>query len=156
NYRYHHGMFLLSTGAFDEGWADHEWRLEDAGDRGGGRVLQAPRGGGGELNGKRIHVVREQGGGGSGQVARSIAQLASRGAAVTFLVLKPLATLIRRSFPGVDVTDAMGVRAPYNYQLPVLSLPYALRITGNDLPGPVPYLFPDPARVDAWRGRVGS
>ena len=64
--------------------------------------------------------------------------------------------LLSRSLGGIDVTDNLGVRPPFDYQIPVLSLAHALKTTLADLPGPVPYLLPDPAKVEKWRGRLGS
>ncbi len=155
-YHHHYGMFLLSTGAFDKGWQEHEWRMRDAEYSGVERISQAPRWEGQDLTGKRILVLREQGAGDTVQFARFIPRLIERGAAATVLVMKPLAALLGRSFPNADVTDNLGVRLPFDFQVPVMSLPLALDVGLKDLPGPSPYLFADPARAQKWRGRLGS
>jgi tetratricopeptide (TPR) repeat protein len=155
-YRHHYGMFLLSTGAFDKGWREHEWRLKDTGYGGVERLSDAPRWDGEDLAGKRILVLREQGSGDTIQFARFVPELRARGGAVTFLVLRPLAALLARSLAGADVTDSLGVRPAFDYQIPVMSIPAALATTLADLPGPSPYLKSDPARAEKWRARVGA
>ena len=39
--------------------------------------------------------------------------------------------------------------------LPLLSVPGVLGITPDSVPADVPYLSAEPARVDAWRERLG-
>lgn len=154
-YHHHNGMLLLSMGAFDKGWEEHEWRLRDS-QYGYDRRSAAPHWKNEDLTGKRVLVVHEQGSGDNLQFCRFVPELAARGADTSLLVLRPLAGLMRRSFPAVDVTDTLGVRKQFDYQVPIMSLPYLLKKQISDLPGPFPYLFADEARIAKWRERIGS
>jgi tetratricopeptide (TPR) repeat protein len=156
NVHQHYGMLLLARGDFTRGWAEHEWRLKQADYRSFARVSQAPLWAGEPVSGKRILVLHEQGSGDTIQFARFILDLVERGAAVTLLSTRPLLGLLRRSFPAVDVTDALGLRAEFDFQVPVMSLPAVLGVTPDALPARVPYLTADPEKVDKWRRRLGG
>jgi len=155
-YRHNRGMFLLAMGELDQGWSDHEWRLKDPNHPVLQRVSDAPRWQGQELAGKRLLVLPEQGNGDTIQFVRFVPELVARGASVTCVVGPPLVSLFKRSMPSVDVTDMLGLRTAFDYQLPIMSLAHDLKKTLADLPGPVPYLFADPQRAEKWRRQVGS
>jgi hypothetical protein len=154
--RFHFAHHLLRSGDFKRGWVEHEFRLRDPKYEGCPPIDLAPRWHGEDLTRKRLLVVREQGLGDTVQFAGLTKELAARRAAVTLAVLSPLVPLLRRSLPGFAVIDSISPSSKFDYQLPVLSLPYEL---GVDLSQPrlaAPTLVADERLVAKWRARVGA
>jgi len=146
---------LLAMGAWEEGWAHYESRLRLPLWRWphpfGLPPWQGERVEGGVL------VFAEQGLGDVLQFVRFVPRLMGRVGDVWLLVPRPLERLLRGSLPaGVRVLgEGEPVPAGVKAAVPLLSLPYRLRIGAADLPGEVPYLFADPVLVAAAGERLG-
>ncbi|HKB61215.1 MAG TPA: hypothetical protein VKC56_14360, partial [Gallionellaceae bacterium] len=66
--------------------------------------------------------------------------------------LLPLAATLKGNYTLV----ASGQPLPhFDLHCPVMSLPLAFKTTLETIPAEVPYLFADPARIAAWRTRLG-
>jgi tetratricopeptide (TPR) repeat protein len=146
-------LSLLSTGDFEKGWQEYEWRFED----GAPSPHPGPRWDGAELSGRNILLWCEQGLGDTLQFVRYAPLVAARGGRVLLCCqsasLKPLLERV----PGVAAVFGPGEPLPpFQCHAPLLSLP---RIFGTRLelmPATVPYLTPDPERVALWRGRMSQ
>lgn len=154
--RHNFGMLLLSLGDFERGWAEHEWRLKDRDYKNINPLAVAPDWHGENLDGKKILVKREQGHGDTIQFARFLPLVAALNARVTLTVPSSLKALFQRAFPAIDVTDVLGLRSGFDYQVGEMSLPHVLQARPETLPRAVPYLFADDAFVAKWRDRLGS
>jgi tetratricopeptide (TPR) repeat protein len=153
---FHFGMLLLYLGDFARGWVEHEWRLNDAEYKDINKASFAPNWRGEALAGKKLLVKKEQGNGDNVQFARFLPEIAARGAAVTLTVPSPLKAMFQRAFPMVDVTDRLGVRSGFDFQVALMSLPAVIGVDAERLPQGVPYLFADEAMIAHWRARLGD
>lgn len=145
----------FSTGDWQGGWDDFEWRLKQYEHPSKTFAKFAPKWAGEPLAGKRIVVFGEQGFGDTLQFVRFLPRLLSRGAAVTLVSQGGLTALLADNFPGVEVLPAIGLRQDFDYQISLMSLPSVFRDSLESLPA-APYLKADPARVEKWRGRIGD
>jgi hypothetical protein len=119
------------------GFTQPQWR----GEAGKGRVLL-------------VHA--EQGFGDTLQFCRFVALAAKRDLRVILEVQKPLVRLLT-GLPGVAAVIGRGEALPeFDLHAPVLSLPWALGISLETLPGGTPYLRPDPALAAHWRSWLAA
>ena len=145
---------LLATGRYAEGWREYEWR-----NRGEGGApfpnIEAPRWHGEALDGRTVLIVGEQGFGDVIQFARFLSRVKARGGRVSMAVSRPLAALFN-DHPAIDhlFTDWHRVGA-FDCYCPLSSLPEALEIDADDLPGEVPYIAADERRAKRWARRLG-
>ena len=150
--RYNQAMALLEGGHFEAGWAAYEARFA-AGDV-PARQFVRPRWTGQDIAGKTLLVWAEQGFGDSLLFARCLGILAGRGAQVVFETQPALARLMR-GLPGADLVVASGQPLPpFDFQIPLLSLPGLLGIGLDSIPAQVPYLAAEPELVETWRRRL--
>jgi hypothetical protein len=108
------------------------------------------------IAGKRLLIHSEQGLGDSLQFCRFAREVADLGAIVILEVQAPLANLLR-SLEGLSELVVCGARLPqFDYHIPIMSLPLALRKTLQTLAQPNRYLHSDPAKVAEWRSRLSE
>jgi tetratricopeptide (TPR) repeat protein len=154
---YNYGLFLLQEGRFLEAWPRYEHRWE-------GSLPKLPRPapvlpqwmGQAPQNGERLIVFGEQGFGDRLQFSRLLLDAARHfSGGVSCVVEKPLQGLFRRSFPHIDILDTVP-NEPRGWQCPMLSLPLALGVTLESLPGTIPYLVACPVRTARWADRIAA
>ncbi len=147
---------LLQDGKFAEGWAEYEWRWKTGTMRPGRRSFTQPQWRGEPGEGRVLLAHAEQGLGDTLQFCRFATQAAARGFQVILEVQKPLVRLLT----GLDRVASVVGRGEglpdFALHAPLLSLPLALGLSPDALPGPVPYLSPDPALAAAWRTRLAT
>jgi tetratricopeptide (TPR) repeat protein len=146
-------LVLLLLGKFAEGWrkyegrwqvADHDPPREDA------RVPDLA-----EVAGRRILLTCEQGHGDMIQFARYAPLLAQKGARVILQAYIEQQELMQ-TMDGVETVIAMGDKEPMaDIVTPLLSLPLVFGTELDCVPSEVPYLHASPARLAAWRHRLG-
>ncbi|HZL61633.1 MAG TPA: tetratricopeptide repeat-containing glycosyltransferase family protein [Pseudolabrys sp.] len=150
------GLLALLRGDWAAGFADYEHR-EKVGEP-TFVPLPGPRWDGEPRTGERVVLVSEQGLGDTIQFCRFAPLLAARGFDVTILTRKAMAPLLS-TLSGVTIaTDAEALAQdprPLRW-LPLLSVPGVLGIRPDSVPADVPYLSAQPARVEAWRARLGE
>jgi tetratricopeptide (TPR) repeat protein len=150
------GSIRLLMGDFASGWPDYEIRTLDPDWSVFAVRDPAPFWRGEALAGRSILVYDEQGLGDVLQFCRYLTRLAELGANTTFLTRPPLAKLMRMSFPAVRVLTQAPPGESFDFQSPLMSLPYGFGTTVDTVPGPSPYLACDPERVGKWRERLGA
>ena len=154
--RWNLSMALLAAGQLEEGWAEYEHRWGRVG-LSGSRGFAWPRWRGEPLQGRRILIWREQGLGDEIQFATCVPDLVAQGARVTLAVDPRLVGLCGRSFPEATVVeDGAWGAGPFDFQLPLGSLPALLRRRRSDFQPAWNYLIPDRARIGAWTERLGT
>lgn len=147
------GQLLLAHGRLAEGWPLHEGRLltHGADDRDACGSAGLPQWQGEALDGKAILVLPEQGYGDDIQFCRYLPWLKSRGAAQVTLACRPALAALMAGLAGADrVIDHSEVPAlleQHDYWTVLLSLPLHAATTLDTIPATVPYLRPDPARM---------
>ena len=152
---YSESLSLLTLGEFQEGWLKHEARLHDTTSGHVRRESPEPQWQGEDIAGKTILLHAEQGHGDAIQFARYVPYVVARGAAVLLEAHRSLRTLFER-IPGIAAFyTPRDIVPPIDWQCSLMSLPYALRGELAEIPATTPYLSVDPARVAAWRERLG-
>ncbi len=148
------GMARLLLGDYEAGWRDYEARFAAQRPSERRRDLTAPRlAPGTGLTGKTVLVHAEQGYGDNIQFARFVPLLASRGARVALEVPPGLGRLMA-SVAGVFHVTEQGATLPaHDFVVSVMSLPWVLGITLENLPAETPYLGV-PADVQARWDRL--
>ena len=144
-------FLLLQTGRFAEGWQGYEWRRKI--DDGTARPLSGPEWTGGDTNARRLLFYFEQGLGDTIQFSRFACSVAARGGEVLLEVQPSLGGLLG-SLEGVKVIRNGATLPEHDAELPLMSLPHVLGATLETIPRDVPYLFAEPARVEAWAKRL--
>lgn len=147
----------LLRGEFNEGFAHYEWRWKTEQLQASVRPFVQPLWTGEQsLSGKTILLHAEQGLGDTVQFCRYAKLLKHMGAKVVMEVQAPLLPLLN-SLDGVDVWLRQGDALPaFDYQCPLLSLPWALKTTPKTMPAAVPYLAADTNLIAEWGKRLGS
>ena len=152
------GCAYLAKGELEKGFALFEarWSTPVMAAYLASRAFEAPLWRGeAPIEGRTLLLHSEQGYGDIFQFCRYAALAAERGARVVLEVQAPAVALMR-TLKGVDLVVEHGQPLPaYDLHCPVMSLPHAFRTTLDTIPGQAPYLFADPAKAAAWRGRLG-
>jgi Tfp pilus assembly protein PilF len=135
---------LLMQGDFARGFEEHEWRWRLADFP--SRNFPAPLWEGQDLAGRTLLVHAEQGAGDAIQFVRLVSLLAARGAQVVLECARSLAPLFA-SVPGVAAVVCKGdPLPPFDFYVPLLSLPHRLGLTLESIPAHTSYLRPPPER----------
>ena len=150
----HYGHALLTAGKLREGWPQYEFRwLQDP-------LLSLrprfnkPMWSGQDLRGKTILLRSEQGIGDVIQFIRYAPHVKALGATVLLQLRKNIAELAE-SFEGVD--DIIKPEEPlphFDFYCPLMTLPMVFGTDVDTIPPRVPYLRPQPERLDEWRRRM--
>ncbi|HSU44260.1 MAG TPA: tetratricopeptide repeat protein, partial [Casimicrobiaceae bacterium] len=147
-------LALLAQGEYAEGFREYEWRLRLPELGGKAAALAIERWQGQDLRGKSLLLTFEQGIGDALQFVRFVAQLAERGVRVVVQAPRELCALLATA-PGVAETVATLATLPAcGAELPLLSLPYRLRIDAPGMREPGRYLQSDAARSEAIESRL--
>lgn len=151
------GLTQLLLGDFANGWQNYEWRWRCEGMMGPPRQYDRPLWlGDADIAGRTILLHHEQGLGDTLQFCRYATQVAARGATVLLEVQKPLQALLA-GLEGVHRVIASGETHPhFDFHCPLASLPLAFGTHIDSIPADIPYLSPDPAKVEAWSTRLAA
>ena len=145
-------LALLTLGKLEEGWREYEWRWTQANFT--RRNFPQPMWDGSPLNGRTILLYHEQGLGDMIQFIRYAPLVKQRGGTVIVEVHPPLMKLFA-GLPGIDRLVPAGSPLPlFHVQTPLLSVPYILGTTLDNVPAEVPYLRADSTLVAHWRQQL--
>ncbi|MDR3702861.1 MAG: tetratricopeptide repeat protein [Candidatus Sulfopaludibacter sp.] len=144
-------LSLLAEGRFAEGFEEYEWRwkmLPEA-----PRARSLPAWDGSALAGRTILLWAEQGLGDTLQFARYAPLVAARGGHVMVEAQDCLVSLVGSIDGAGEVVAQSGELPRCDLQAPLLSLPRLLGTTVDTIPGAIPYVYAEAARVRAYRAR---
>jgi Flp pilus assembly protein TadD len=159
------GMLLLLRGNYAHGWHAHEARWDGSLELGGNRpAMPAPTWQGEPLAGKTLLAWGEQGMGDVLQFSRYIPLLAERvhreGGRLVWNSFPQMGALLARSLgEHVNAYSAGGgveSLPPFDYEIPLLSLPLIFDTREETLPAATPYLRPDTAARASWQQRLAG
>ena len=153
--RYNRSQALLVAGRLEEAWPDYEARLRTAELAPFARHGGIARWSGGPCEGRRILLHAEQGMGDTIQFCRYVPLLARRGAHVVVEAQAPLVPLLATIEGAAEVVAQGAAAPPVDLACPLPSLPLAFATRLGTIPAAGGYLSPDPARLAAWRDRLG-
>jgi Flp pilus assembly protein TadD len=152
--RRNRAMLRLLQGDFAGGWQDYELRWSMPGAQ--PPTFAEPCWAGQPLAGRSILLWGEQGLGDIVQMVRYAPLLKDRGATVLVECRDVLHELLK-STPGIDrFVDTVARPEPFDYYIPLMSLPAAFGTTVDTIPARVPYVFADPERVEHWRRQMAG
>jgi hypothetical protein len=147
---------LLARGESAPGWLEYEWRNRIDVPHNQLPRMTSPTWNGMRIPRGRILLVGDQGYGDTIQFSRYIPLVAERCQEVVLGCSAELATLLR-DIPGVSQCHARwDAIPPHAAHCRLSSLPLMFQTTLDQVPGPSPYLTPDPARAAAWAERLGT
>ncbi|WP_127090991.1 glycosyl transferase family 8 [Aquabacter cavernae] len=146
---------LLLMGEFKRGWREYHWRYDMPHTARIARKVQRPRWDGAPIPGKTLLIHDEQGFGDTLQFMRLVRDAKARsGARVVLEIHSALLPLARRMEGPDEIVERGQLPPAFDVHCEMMSLPMVLGLKLTDLPGPVPYLRADPARVARWRTRL--
>jgi len=146
-------LALLTTGDYQQGWREYEWRLRD---RAAFPATCAgrPMWDGSPLAGRTLLLRAEQGFGDALQFFRYATLLARGGARVVVECRPELLPLFASQHETVQLFAVGEEHPPFDTFAYLMSLPYLLGITLANLPAAAPYLHADAARRAEWGGKM--
>jgi hypothetical protein len=143
---------LLLMGDFERGWREYRYRYSLAHTTQYERKVQRPRWSGQPIPGKTLLIHDEQGYGDTFQFMRMVPWAKAKSGARVVLEVNAESVSLAKRLAGYDDIVARGDLPPaFDMHCEMMSLPMAMCLKLTDLPGPMPYLGADPARVDYWR-----
>lgn len=150
-------LTLLHLGDYENGWLLYEWRWKTEFQKNSYRQNLKPLWLGQEsLRGKSILVWSEQGLGDTIQFCRYIKILANLGAKVFFEVQEALLTSLV-GLEGAYQTFKMNEALPeFDFHIPLLSLPLALKTTVKTIPKEIFYISPVTEKIKYWESKLGK
>ena len=148
---------LLLLGEFDRGWREYHYRYSLPHTTRIERKVQRPRWDGRPIPGKTLLIHDEQGFGDTFQFLRMIPWVKQRSQARIVLEINSQArSLAERTQGWDDIVERGNLPPPFDLHCEMMSLPMAMGFDPADLPGPIPYLSSDPARLRKWRERLAG
>lgn len=146
---------LLLLGEFERGWREYRYRYSLPHTMSIERKVQRPRWSGQPIPGSTLLIHDEQGYGDTFQFMRLVRQVKEKSGARVILEVNAETLSLARRMEGYDDIIARGSLPPeFDFHCELMSLPMAMGLKVADLPGPIPYLSPDPQRVAHWRQRL--
>lgn len=150
-------MLVLLQGDLMQGWGLHEWRMQTKTYQKNTRQPDVPLWlGETAIAGKTLLIHPEQGYGDYIQMCRFVSALQATGAKIVLEAAPPLMSLLANLAPDITLVEKGGLLPPIDLHCPVMSLPLALGVTQEKLPGTIPYLAADAAKAAAWEARLGT
>ncbi|MEA3225574.1 MAG: tetratricopeptide repeat protein [Planctomycetota bacterium] len=149
--------FLLK-GEFTKGWQGYEWRRDPELE-----IFTYPhrhrqaRWDGSDFVGKRLLVHCEQGLGDSLQFMRYLPMVKALGGTVIFEAWKPLHGILQDSEDIDELLELSFERktdVDFDLHISLMDLPAVFGTTLEAIPAEVPYVCPEPQKVEHWRGRL--
>jgi len=161
--RWNRAHLLLGRKAFEQGWTDYEYRLQEEGVWQPRLIPFAPWKGE-PLEGKTLLLSAEQGLGDQIMFASCVGEVAARAKRLIVECERRLESLFRRSFPGVEIIGSEHELVPpwlrgigaVDYHLPAGSLPGFFRRQLSSFPAHAGYLQADAASVARWRATLDA
>ena len=148
-------LTLLLLERFGEGWELYEWRKKTR-EPAGHRLFHRPVWlGQEEVAHKTLLVHAEQGLGDVIQFSRYVRCLVERGAKVLFAPGASLQALMRSLDGDVRIVDAEDAALNFDYHVPLMSLPFALKTDATNIPAWPSYLAAEAQQVRNWMARLG-
>src|SRR6185312_12417394 len=116
--------------------------------------FRQPRWDGYDITGKTILLHSEQGFGDTIQFARFAEIVRACGADVILGCGEELVSLLSSMNDKIRVVARGKPSPPFDVHCPLLSLPYALGITVDTIPGKTPYVFANESSENHWRQKL--
>lgn len=149
-----YALSLLATQNLPQGFAHYEWRWErplDTRPRKSFSMNLPKQWRGESLKNKRIAIRVEQGLGDTLHFIRFARELKRLGAYTIAEVQSPLVKLLSMCDYLDEVISIEEPLPPFDYQIPMLSIPTVLKTTIETIPTDIPYLYASPPLIEQWK-----
>ena len=153
---FNHGLLLLASGDFEEGWPRYEWRWRER--RNAAPQISSSKPlwlGKVDPVGKTLLIHCEQGLGDTIQFLRYVFLVVAIGGTVILVVQEPLVGIVKAMGMPVRVIHSGAPLPDHDLYCPLLSLPLAFETRLDTIPAIPEYIYADAGRVQAWRARIG-
>ena len=148
---------LLLQGEFTRGWREYRYRYSMAHTAPIERKVQRPRWDGERIEGKTLLIHDEQGFGDTFQFLRMVPWARERsGARIVLQINAEQLPFAERAGGFDEILPRGALPPPFDLHCEMMSLPMAMNLQLSDLPGKIPYLSADPARIEHWRRRLAE
>jgi hypothetical protein len=148
---------LLLQGEFTRGWREYRYRYSMPHTVRIERKVQMPRWNGEAIRGKTLLIHDEQGFGDTFQFLRMVPWARERSGARVVLQINAEQLPFAQRAGGFDEILPRGeLPPPFDVHCEMMSLPMAMNLQLQDLPGKIPYLSADPERVRHWQQRLSG
>lgn len=146
---------LLLMGEFDRGWREYRFRYSLPHTKVLDRKVQRPRWEGEPIPGKTLLIFDEQGYGDTFQFMRMVPWAKERSRARVILQINHEQRSFAEQLPHVDQIVLRGeAPPPFDCYCEMMSLPMAMRLRLEDLPGTIPYLSASKNKIRQWKERL--
>ena len=152
---FNRGLCKLLQGQMASGWSDYEYHRKLKRYSSPRPSDEVPDWAGESLLGRSLLVYSEKGFGDIFQFSRYLPLLAERGATVTFLVPARLLRILGGLPRPLRLVTSLRSDDRFDFQCPLLSLPYRMGTDLASIPAPTPYLSADQERAGKWAARLG-
>ncbi|MEI6212815.1 MAG: tetratricopeptide repeat protein [Desulfuromonadales bacterium] len=147
---------LLLQGNYLEGWREYEWRWRKPGFTSPLRHFNIPLWDGSDLSGKTILLHAEQGFGDAIQFVRYAPLVAQRGGRV-LLECHPQLVSLFSTVEGVTAVFPFDTPLPpFNWQVPLHSLPLLFETTLESIPSNIPYFKAPLGYKEKWASLMNA
>nr|WP_087722070.1 tetratricopeptide repeat protein [Pandoraea sp. PE-S2T-3] len=148
---------LLLLGDFERGWREYRYRYSLEHTQSIERKVQRPRWDGQPIPGQTLLIHDEQGYGDTFQFMRMARWARERSQArVIFEVNQETFSIAKRMWGEDDIVARGTLPVVFDQHCELMSLPMAMGLKLDDLPGQLPYLSADPARISHWQARLAD
>lgn len=156
-FRFDFAETLLLLGQFERGWREYHHRYSMPHTAARQRRIQRPRWNGRPVPGKTLLIHDEQGFGDSFQFMRMVAWAKERSQAHVIFDVCPEIHPLAQRLSGYDQLNKKGDIPPsFDVHCELMSLPMLLGFDMANLPGTMPYMTPEPARLARWQQRLAD
>lgn len=146
---------LLLNGDYENGFREYEWRFKATGKI--NPVMNKPFWKGQDIYNKTLLIHAEQGMGDTIQFCRYISLIDKKNAKIVFSCHPELTELLK-DLKGLDeIIPEKVYKEPlvnYDFQIPLLSLPYIFKTNINSIPANTPYIFAKPEYIKKWKEQL--
>jgi tetratricopeptide (TPR) repeat protein len=149
-------LSLLTSGDFQQGWEEHEWRWKCKDFSSPRRNFAQGQWDGCPLENRTILLHAEQGAGDAIQFIRYLPLVAQRGGRIIIECHTELQRLFRTMAGSHQVMAPTQPMPAFDLHCPLVSLPRVFGTNLGNIPKDVPYLHPDAEDAGRWQHRPGE
>ncbi len=154
---YNLSMLYLLNGNYEKGFSLFEYRFKSNELK--RKELEGKRWQGEEIKDKTLYVYSDQGFGDAIQFVRLLKSAKPKVGKITLEVQIELLSLLKNlDFidKAVPTRPDFSATSSYDYQIPLMSLPNALKISEENIPNDVPYIFADKEKSERWKALLDT
>ncbi|HBF30245.1 tetratricopeptide repeat protein [Rhizobium sp.] len=145
---------LLLNGEFAEGWREYEWRFDMPNSP---RLLpptDRPLWDGKPLSGGTLMLIGDQGFGDTIQFCRYIPEVAQLCPNIIMACSSEMKPIVMQQHSAMQYFDRWEHVPAFDAYCPLSGLPRLFETDLHSIPAPIPYVRPDPEKINHWRRRM--